>query len=259
MQCCCLAPAICTLPWLHFVQTCCSNPPFLYCTVAPLLRPHPPSPLPTFLPSPTPQLARDEAWQRLQQAAFAHAQGRCEVTSAFLESPAAAVVPRWQCDEQARLLRLVGLRAEAPEVQQVSGLGCVGLHARGGRDGLLLQVSFGCMHLVPHWQCSSHVQAGMLSFYSTSCPVQPVQIPPSCAQVGTLLELRAHNPSAAGHAALLQQLNSWSPADVQLYLSHIDHVAAARSSQQGWGLDLQWLQERGVALPPPLAALSGRR
>ncbi|PRW60715.1 single-stranded-DNA-specific exonuclease [Chlorella sorokiniana] len=142
------------------------------------------------------QLARDEAWQRLQQDAFARAQGRCEVTSAFLESPAAAVAPRWQCDEPARVLRLVGLRAEAPEVQQV----------------------------------------------------------------GALLELRAHNPSAAGHAAaLLQQLNGWSPADVQLYLAHIDHLAAARSSQQGWRLDLQWLQERGVALPPPLAALAGGR
>lgn len=46
---------------------------------------------------------------------------------------------------------------------------------------------------------------------------------------------------------------------MQLYLSHIDHVVAARNSQQGWELDLQWLQERGVALPPPLAALCGRR
>ena len=120
--CCCCGCTVFTI--------CGSNPPFLYCTVAPLLPPHPLSPLSASLPSTTPQLARDEAWQRLQQAAFAHAQGRCEVTSAFLESPAAAVVPRWQCDEQARLLRLIGLRAEAPEVQQV-WLGVCGLHELG--------------------------------------------------------------------------------------------------------------------------------
>lgn len=82
---------------------------------------------PTRNPCPScPQLAHDEAWQRLQQDAFARAQGRCEVTSAFLESPAAAVVPRWQCDEPARVLRLVGLRAEAPGVQQASWVGWAG-------------------------------------------------------------------------------------------------------------------------------------
>ncbi|KAI7835284.1 hypothetical protein COHA_010814, partial [Chlorella ohadii] len=76
-------------------------------------------------------------------------------------------------------------------------------------------------------------------------------------QVGALLELRERNPAATSHAAtLLQQLNSWSPADTQLYLGHVADVAAARSRQQGWRLDLQWLQERGVVLPPPLEALS---
>lgn len=76
--------------------------------------------------------------------------------------------------------------------------------------------------------------------------------------MGALLELQARDRAAADHAAaLLQQLNGWSLADAQLYLGHEADVAAARSAQQGWRLDLRWLQERGVALPPPLAALSG--
>ncbi len=87
------------------------------------------------------------------------------------------------------------------------------------------------------------------SYCVCSLPLRP--------QVGALLELRERNPAATSHAAtLLQQLNSWSPADTQLYLGHVADVAAARSRQQGWRLDLQWLQERGVVLPPPLEALS---
>lgn len=88
----------------------------------------------------------------------------------------------------------------------------------------------------------------------------PLTASPPLRQVGALLEARARDPLAAGHAAaLLQHLNAWSPADVQLYLDHASEVTAARSGQQGWGLDLRWLEERGVALPPLLAALGARR
>ena len=98
----------------------------------------------------------------------------------------------------------------------------------------------------------------------TSAPLHPPPLVAAHAahpallprQVGALLELQARNPAAAGHAAaLLQQLNGWAPADVQLYAGHAAEVAPARGAQPGWRLDLRWLQERGVALPPPLAAL----
>lgn len=77
---------------------------------------------------------------------------------------------------------------------------------------------------------------------------------PEVQQIGGLLDL-AHGEAAQGAAALLQQLNCWSESDTQLYLAHARAVQQARSAQQGWRLDLRWLRERGVAVPPALQPL----
>lgn len=55
------------------------------------------------------------AWAALKQRVLAAAGGRCAVTGA----PLAAVHERWAFDDASRVLRLAGLRAAAPEVQQV--------------------------------------------------------------------------------------------------------------------------------------------
>jgi hypothetical protein len=67
------------------------------------------------LPSAT---SRSRAWVAAKAAAMAETGGSCAVTG----GPLAAAHERWEWDDGARVLRLVGLRAEAPEVQQVGGL-----------------------------------------------------------------------------------------------------------------------------------------
>lgn len=61
---------------------------------------------------------RSRAWAAAKAAAMAATGGRCAVTG----SPLAAAHERWGWDDGGRVLRLLGLRAEAPEVQQVGGL-----------------------------------------------------------------------------------------------------------------------------------------
>lgn len=65
------------------------------------------------------------AWVAVKAAVLAATHGRCTVTGA----PLAAVHERWAADDGACVLRLLGFRAEAPEVQKVGGL-----LALGGRD-----------------------------------------------------------------------------------------------------------------------------
>lgn len=79
------------------------------------------------------------AWAALKQRVLFAASGRCAVSGA----PLAAVHERWAFDDDARVLRLAGLRAEAPEVQQV------------GRAALA-----GCAgHEIIAWLCTAHSSA----------------------------------------------------------------------------------------------------
>ncbi|KAL4856769.1 hypothetical protein ACK3TF_002835 [Chlorella vulgaris] len=135
----------------------------------------------------TPHLgpAAAPALESLKAAALAAAGSRCAVTGARQ----AAAVERWGWDGERRVMRLLGFRAEAPEVQQIGGL----------------------------------------------------------------LELEP--PAAAGPTALLQKLNCWTAADVELYLQHVRQLRQQRGGGEQWRLDLGLLSAFGIPVPPSLQPL----
>lgn len=82
--------------------------------------------------------AGGQAWAELKAATMAAARGRCSVTAA----PLAAVHERWGFDDARRVLRLLGFRAEAPEVQQIGGL--LELEGRAAQDAAALLLQLNC-------------------------------------------------------------------------------------------------------------------
>ncbi|KAL4427468.1 hypothetical protein ABPG77_000757 [Micractinium sp. CCAP 211/92] len=78
------------------------------------------------------------AWAALKQRVLAAAGGRCAVTGA----PLAAVYERWAFDDASQVLRLAGLRAAAPEVQQVGGL--LGLESGAAEGAATLLRDLNC-------------------------------------------------------------------------------------------------------------------
>ena len=60
---------------------------------------------------------------------------------------------------------------------------------------------------------------------------------------------------AAEVARLLRSLNNWAEGDAQRYMQGVLAVAARRSDEGGWRLDLGRLGELGVEVPPPLQDL----
>lgn len=96
---------------------------------------------------------------------------------------------RWGWDGERRVMRLLGFRAEAPEVQQIGGL---------------------------------------------------LELEPS---------------AAAGPTVLLQQLNCWTAADVELYLQHVRQLRQQRGGGELWRLDLGLLSAFGIPVPPSLQPL----
>jgi len=47
----------------------------------------------------------------------------------------------------------------------------------------------------------------------------------------------------------------WTGEEADTYLRHVDAQRAVRATE-GWALDLSWLADQGLALPPALAAFA---
>jgi hypothetical protein len=76
---------------------------------------------------------------------------------------------------------------------------------------------------------------------------------PEVQQIGGLLELEPS--AAAGPTALLQKLNCWTAADVELYLQHVRQLRQQRGGGELWRLDLGLLSAFGIPVPPSLQPL----
>lgn len=89
----------------------------------------------SLLPHISPRLAlTGPAWESAKQETLAASSFRCELTGA----PVAAAREHWAVDDSQRVLRLLGLRAEAPEVSVYcawAGGRTDGRQVGGGRVG----------------------------------------------------------------------------------------------------------------------------